>query len=471
LMPLAFATGDRSTELCQFHPEAVVAQLKAKSVSGAGDGVLYDAVFDRQFLATLLDAVSRRRSFRGRSWEIAAVPSKHFRKLRDGADSLEPTLARKEQSNTSITYGDRFILKIVRRLQQGVNPDLEISRFLTEKTEFQQTPALAGSLDLEFSKSTNGGATVGILQAWVRNEGDGWNYTLDQLGDYFEKCAARSDKFDGEIRPLTTLLDSLKQDVPPLAREMIGPYLATASLLGQRTGELHVALASDAHNPDFAPEPVTQFYRRSRYQSLRTATDSALTLLKECMPRLPEEARAAAALLLPLKSAILARFRLAVDRKITAMRIRCHGDYHLGQVLFTGKDFVIIDFEGEPARPLAQRRAKRSALVDVAGMLRSFDYAENFALRAGEFREDEQQRMKSWGQYWVYWVSKNFLEAYLKSADGGGFLPSTTDELKILLELSTLQKALYELTYELNNRPDWVSTPIRGILEILQATP
>ncbi len=471
LMPLGFATGERSTELCQFHPEAVVAQLKAKSASGAGDGVLYDAVFDRQFLAALLEAVARRRSFRGRSWEIAAMPSKHFRKLRDGADSLEPALAKKEQSNTSITFGDRFILKIVRRLQEGVNPDLEISRFLTERTEFQQTPALAGSLDLEFPKNTNGGATVGILQAWVRNEGDGWSYTLDQLGDYLENCAARSDKFDGEIRPLTTLLDSLKQDVPPLAREMIGPYLATASLLGQRTGELHVALASDAHDPDFAPEPVTQFYRRSRYQSLRTATDSALTLLKECMPRLPDEARAAAALLLPLKAAILARFRLAVDRKITAMRIRCHGDYHLGQVLFTGKDFVIIDFEGEPARPLAQRRAKRSALVDVAGMLRSFDYAENFALRAGEYREEAQQRMKSWGQYWVYWVSKNFLEAYLKSASSGGFLPATTEELKILLELSTLQKALYELTYELNNRPDWVSTPIRGILDILQPAP
>jgi maltose alpha-D-glucosyltransferase/alpha-amylase len=468
LMPLAFTTGERGAELAQFHPEAIVAQLKVKAASGAGDGVLYDAVFDRQFLDALLEAVSRRRSFRGRSWEIEAVPSKHFRKLRGAADSLEPSLGKKEQSNTSITYGDRFILKIVRRLQEGVNPDLEISRFLTEKTEFQQTPALAGSLDLEFHKSTSGSATIGILQAWVRNEGDGWNYTLDQLGDYFENCAARSDKFDGEIRPMATLIDNLKQDLPPLAREMIGPYLATASLLGQRTGELHVALASDLQDPDFAPELVTQFYRRSRYQSLRTSTDSALTLLKECLPRLPDEARAAAALLLPMKAAILARFRLAVDRKITAMRIRCHGDYHLGQVLFTGKDFVIIDFEGEPARPLAQRRAKRSALVDVAGMLRSFDYAEKFALRAGEYREEEQQRMKSWGQYWVYWVSKNFLEAYLKSASGGGFLPATTEELKILLELSTLQKALYELTYELNNRPDWVSTPIRGILEILQ---
>jgi maltose alpha-D-glucosyltransferase/alpha-amylase len=270
---------------------------------------------------------------------------------------------------------------------------------------------------------------------------------------------------------MATIIDNLKQDLPPLAREMIGPYLATASLLGQRTGELHVALASDLQDPDFAPELVTQFYRRSRYQSLRTSTDSALTLLKECLPRLPDEARAAAAQLLPLKAAILARFRLAVDRKITAMRIRCHGDYHLGQVLFTGKDFVIIDFEGEPARPLAQRRAKRSALVDVAGMLRSFDYAEKFALRAGEYREEEQQRMKSWGRYWVFWVSKNFLEAYLKSASSGGFLPATTEELKILLELSTLQKALYELTYELNNRPDWVSTPIRGILEILQTAP
>ena len=472
LLPMAFAAGDRAAELCQFHPEAVVAQFKAKSTgSGRGtDGILYDAVFDRLFLDALLDAVTRRRIFRGQTSEISAVPSKHFRSLRGPSDAtLEPTLAKKEQSNTSITYGDRFILKIFRRLHEGVNPDLEIGRFITEKTTYEHTPPLAGSL--EYRKSTNAIATVGILQAWVSNEGDAWSYTLDHLTDYFEACVASSVKPDDLSWPAGHILDNLSQEVPALPREMIGPFLTSASLLGQRTGELHMALASDHQDPDFAPEPFTQFYRRSLYQSLRTATDRALTLLGERLAALPEDVRAKAQILLPLKHVILERFRLAVDRKITAMRIRCHGDYHLGQLLFTGKDFVVIDFEGEPARPLAERRGKRSALVDVAAMLRSIDYAATYGLKTGEFRPEDQPRLAPWAQLWVTWVSTMFLESYVKSVNGGGFLPASMDEVKTLLDLCTLQKAIYELSYELNNRPDWVDVPITGVLEILQSSP
>jgi maltose alpha-D-glucosyltransferase/alpha-amylase len=266
-------------------------------------------------------------------------------------------------------------------------------------------------------------------------------------------------------------MDNLHQEIPIMAREMIGPFLTSASLLGQRTGELHMALASDQQDPDFAPEPFSQFYRRSLYQSLRIATDRAFTLLGERLTTLPDDVRAKAQILLSLKKTILERFHLAVDRKITAMRIRCHGDYHLGQVLFTGKDFVIIDFEGEPARPLAERRGKRSALVDVAGMLRSIDYAAIFALKTGELRSEDQPRLAPWAQLWVHWVSTMFLEGYLKSTSGGGFLPTSTDEIKTLLDLCMLQKAIYELTYELNNRPDWVHVPIAGALEILQPAP
>ena len=224
----------------------------------------------------------------------------------------------------------------------------------------------------------------------MSNEGDAWNYTLDHLTDYFEACVASSVKPDERSRPSVRAVANRSEEVPALAREMIGPFLTSASLLGQRTGELHIALASDHQDPDFAPEPFTQFYRRSLYQSLRTATDRALTLLGDRLTHLPEEARAGALMLLALRNTILERFRCAVDRKITAMRIRCHGDYHLGQLLYTGKDFVVIDFEGEPARPLAERRAKRSALVDVAAMLRSIDYAAIFALKTGEFRPEDR---------------------------------------------------------------------------------
>jgi maltose alpha-D-glucosyltransferase/alpha-amylase len=182
---------------------------------------------------------------------------------------------------------------------------------------------------------------------------------------------------------------------------------------------------------------------------------------------LPEEQRADAERLLGLKNDILSRFRFIVDHKITGMRIRCHGDYHLGQVLFTGKDFVITDFEGEPAQPIGDRRNKRSPLRDVAGMLRSFDYAALSALRSGDFRPEDVPRLAPASDAWRFWVSALYLQSYLEASRSGGFLPASKDELKNLLDLYLLQKAVYELNYELNNRPDWVGLPLRGVLDIL----
>ena len=247
--------------------------------------------------------------------------------------------------------------------------------------------------------------------------------------------------------------------------------MGSAALLGQRTGDLHAALVSDRRDPDFAPEPFTSFYRRSLYQSLRASADRVITLLRDRLSTLPEETRAGAERLLPLKSRILEYYRLVIDRKITAMRIRCHGDYHLGQLLFTGKDFVVIDFEGEPARSLAERRGKRSALVDVAGMLRSLDYSAIVASRTGEFRPEDRPRLGAWSPFWSYWVSLAFLNnGYFTAAAPAGFLPTSKEELKLLLDVYILQKAVYELTYGFQQPARLGGREIRGIIEILQPT-
>jgi len=263
------------------------------------------------------------------------------------------------------------------------------------------------------------------------------------------------------------MLDSVERGVPEAVRETIGAYLASAALLGTRTGELHIALAADRQDPDFAAEAFTPFYRRAVFQSLRTLADRALATLRERLKHLPDEGRAEAERVLALKNEIFDRFRFIVDQKITAMRIRVHGDYHLGQVLFTGKDFVITDFEGEPAQPINERRSKRSPLRDVAGMLRSFDYAALTALRVGDFRPETLPHLAVAANCWVFWVSVVFLRNYLDATRNGGFLPADQQELKNLLDLYLLQKGIYELNYELNNRPDWVGVPIRGILDIL----
>jgi maltose alpha-D-glucosyltransferase/alpha-amylase len=264
------------------------------------------------------------------------------------------------------------------------------------------------------------------------------------------------------------VVDLVEKGILPSAQEMIGAYLASAELLGRRTAELHSALASDPDDPAFSPEPFTPFYRSSLFQSIRALTRQAFGLLRKRLEVLPNGVQADATKVLDLEKEVYRRFRSILDLKITGMRTRHHGDYHLGQVLYTGKDFVITDFEGEPARAISERRLKRSPLRDVAGMLRSFNYAALFALRSGSFRPEDVTSLEPWSRFWNLWVSVGFLKSYLDVTANGGLLPKSKEELKTLLDVHILEKAVYELSYELNNRPDWVDVPIRGILEIVQ---
>ena len=466
LLPVTFVAGERAVEFQQSCPQAVIARLKTRHAGESVEGLLVDALYDRKLLKTFLDTIARRRTFKGKPGEISGVPSKLFRALRGPSETaLEPALIKKDQSNTSIVYGDRFILKLFRRLQEGINPDLEIGRFLTERTSFEHVPKVAGSLEWRRGNNTT---TVGVLHSWVRNEGDAWRYTLDHLGDYLDDCSAMTSLPPDLSRPQMQPLNFAGREPPETVREAIGAYLTSAALLGQRTGELHVALGSDSQDSDFSPEAFTPFYRRAVYQSMRTLADRALAALRERLKQFPEGKRATAEQVLSLKNEIFNRFRFFVDQKITAMRIRCHGDYHLGQVLFTGKDFVITDFEGEPAQPMAERRSKRSPLRDVAGMLRSFDYAALTALRNGDWRPESLPVLEAAASGWVFWVSAVFLQSYLEASRAGVFLPAGEEELRRLLDLYLLQKAIYELNYELNNRPEWVDLPLRGILDIMQ---
>ncbi|MGZ8423971.1 MAG: maltose alpha-D-glucosyltransferase [Candidatus Binatia bacterium] len=469
LLPLAFATGERAFELRQANPQAVVAQLTVTEKNHVSEGLLYDALYDANFCKALLYAVERGRRFKGANMELAALPAKVFRKVRGGADAhLEPAMLKREQSNTSVVYGDRMILKIFRRVIEGVNPDLEIGGFLTEKAGFSHTPPLAGFLEMRKGRGKGEPATVGIIQGWVANEGDAWRYTLDSLGHFVDGILTRPQDAAAAALPAQPLIELAEQELPELARELIGSYLQSAHLLGQRTGELHVALASDSKSPAFAPEPFTALYRRSLYQSMRTSADQSLTLLSERLRGLAEPVRSSAEKVVKLETAIFERFRQISEAKITAMRIRCHGDYHLGQVLFTGKDFVIIDFEGEPARPMTERRIKRSPLRDVAGMLRSFDYAAVSKLKSDQVRPDDLARLQPWARFWNRWVSVSFLKGYLDATRQAAFLPKSASELRVMLDVYLLEKAVYELGYELNNRPDWVIVPITGILALVE---
>jgi len=278
-----------------------------------------------------------------------------------------------------VFYGDRAILKWFRRVEAGQHPDIEVGRFLTERAGFPHTPAVAAAV--EYRPSQGEPTSLGVLQQFVPSGGDAWAYTLDVLGHYCEHALAAGPP-DAALESDEPPLDLAARPLPDAAYTEIGEYTHLAELLGQRTAELHRALASDSVDPAFAPEPMMPQDQRSLYQSGRSLVQQTLFVLRRQLPALPDDAREPAERVLGAEDELLARFRTVLEAKASGTRIRIHGDYHLGQVLYTGKDFVIIDFEGEPARTLSERRLKRPALRDVAGMLRSFHYAVHTAARA-----------------------------------------------------------------------------------------
>ncbi|MGI5864432.1 MAG: putative maltokinase [Myxococcales bacterium] len=460
LLPLAYAENERASELQRQSPTSVVARVKTDTGS---EGILYDALVDEAFAAALLETIANRRRLRSNGDQLVGSRMRSAYALQETVDSIR--LMRDEQSNTSVVFSDKFILKVFRRLERGVNPDLEIGRFLTKKGGVS-TPKVAGFLE---HRSNEGTTTLGILHEYVPNQGSAWSYTLAEVERYYERALALGWRKETS-EPLPHPLDLTEQPPTDLARDLLGTYLETARLLGTRTAELHRALASEPDNPDFAPEPFTTLYQRSLFQSMQSHVTPVFNLLNERINQLPEPVRESARAVLAQKQAILKRMRRLLDSKLSGMRIRHHGDYHLGQVLYTGRDFVILDFEGEPARPLSERKLKRSALRDVAGMLRSFHYAAFAPLlrhRGGGARPD-LSAVEPWARFWLAWASSSFLKAYLAEVGGASFLPKKREEVRVLLDTFLLEKAVYELGYELNNRPDWVRIPLQGIEDLLR---
>lgn len=453
--------------LCSEPSFAVGNDSVSLTMDGAQNGqelVLVDALRDEQFLGALLHVIGQHSGFTGEVGELSAFQTSAFTSIYSAsAASQKATPLVGEQSNSSVIYGDSLILKFFRRVEEGRNPELEIGTFLTEKAHYPNIPQLGGWMEYRVGGKQ---MTQAILQAFVPNQGDAWRYTLKSLSAFYEAAAKVGEEGVGQL-----LRQSSSQAEPALrefARQIIGPYLQMAGLLGRRTAELHLALASDATDPDFAPEPFTMEFQRRLETSLLELTSRILNALREKHPSLPAERRDQAKALADREHELARRFQALLRAPIHATRTRIHGDYHLGQVLYTGSDFVIIDFEGEPARPLAERRIKQSPLQDVAGMLRSFRYAAFAPLLGAAGQKPTFSGQNAWAEIWNSWVANRFLKQYFQTSGAASYIPSDPAEVDRLLELHLLEKAIYELGYELNNRPAWVGIPLEGIFTILE---
>ena len=463
-LPLGLLSGPEAEQVERDSPKRVIGRIE-------GAGLVYDALADPDLAASLLRNIGEGRSIKMGSGLIEGFPTSAYPAARGPTKTpLKVVGGSFEQSNSALIYGDRLILKVFRRLESGINPDFEIGKFLSEKTSFDRMPKTAGAL--LYKQSGSEPLMLGILQGLVPNQGTGWEHALEALQSYYATASRALPELMSEEAEAPSLLAATPLKIPEAIRTAIGPYLEAASTLGKRTAEMHLALASDPDEPDFAPEPITTQNLEALAEEIREQINAALKALEASLPKLPESTAKQARYVLDHASSLMKSVDLLASLNLDATKIRCHGDYHLGQVLRSKQDFIILDFEGEPAKSLIQRRGKQSPIKDVVGMIRSFDYAAFAALFAST-KEDAKsfERLTPWATSWRSWVSAAFLDAYLRTARGASFLPINPDHLANLLTALTLDKALYELLYELNNRPDWVRIPLQGIASLMEVAP
>ncbi|VTT97828.1 trehalose synthase : Trehalose synthase OS=Chloroflexus aggregans (strain MD-66 / DSM 9485) GN=Cagg_2090 PE=4 SV=1: Alpha-amylase [Gemmataceae bacterium] len=451
-------------------PGAVVAELVRNR---APAGVLFDARTDPAYSAALLRGITANGSVPFDGGEVAAVA---FPQLAGalGPDEVPEPIAhqRTRQHDLTVTYGTRLVLKTFERTEAGVHPALELGRFLTEHAGYDRTAPVLGAVEL---RPTDGPATtMAVLYGYVPHEGTAWQYTLDVLSRFYEGVLATPVQ-----PPPPAGAGAWVSDAAPAGegRDWLGPYLDTAAQLGRDTAALHRALASGT-GPALAPEPFGKLYQRSVYQGMRTRIGMVFRELKRRLPDLSPAGRVLAAALLGTEGELTRRCRDVLRPEMTGQRVRVHGNYHLGEFLYTGAGFVVTDFEGDPERPLSERRIKRSPLRDVADMVRSFHYAAltplfgpreargNFA---GVVRGEDRGELMGWARFWASWVSARFVRAYLEGIAGAGLVPSDPAACRDLLELMVLEKAVVELGSDLDFQPDRVAIPITGLLDIVGA--
>jgi maltose alpha-D-glucosyltransferase/alpha-amylase len=456
-LPLTIRPDSDAKVLVEQSPHAILA-----NVTGARKGVLFDAWLDDTYARTVLDVLDRREQMATKRGAIRAVQSRSFGRLREPLGQ-EYAISRMgvEQSNTSILFGHRLIVKLFRRLEPGTNPDLEISLQLTERAGFGRVPAVAGAFEYLGPGAQPG--TLAMMQQLVPSQGDGWTHALGAVGRFYEDVG-------DQIAPDIPGTPWAAVDLPEPVTVAIGAYIDTAATLGRRTAEMHLALAGETSDAAFSAEPLTRVDLDRMAASATKQAQDALQALMAARADLTDEVRASAEQLLQSRDTLLERIRCAPPLEFVASKIRVHGDYHLGQVLWSEGDFYILDFEGEPARPLEERRLKQSPLKDVAGMIRSFGYAAYAGLFAfASSRRSEFPRLEGWARVWHLGASAAFLRTYFALVDESLLVPRIEKDRDGLLRLFVLEKALYELNYELNNRPEWARIPLRGILDLLSA--
>jgi maltose alpha-D-glucosyltransferase/alpha-amylase len=447
-LPLSVAWEQEDGERFEVLKHCTVARVRQR----ARVGIVYDALWDDAFCRAVVGAIGRNLELAIAGGRLAFRSTQAFRRLAPAADApiRRPSM---EQSHTSVMVGEGLILKFYRRLARGINPEVEIGRFLTEASPFANVAPLAGAL--EYRGDDGSLVALAVLQGMVSNQGNGWGYVVDYLQRHLDAAVTA---------PATAA---------PTADDPHAGFIAVMRTLGRRTGELHSALARTTGDPAFDPEPIRDADLAFWAEELRTDAERGLAQLGARHESLTEAQRRLADRVLGARSRLTDHVNRLAQGRVAAAKTRVHGDYHLGQVLVSKNDFAIIDFEGEPSRTLDERRRKQSPLKDVAGMLRSFSYAGATALALATVArgEADDRRLEAEVARWERETAAAFLDGYAAAATGASSFVQDPARRAELIDCFKLEKAFYELRYELGNRPDWVGIPLAGLVAMLEAQP
>ena len=471
-LPVAFIKGDAVTHYEVNYPKSIICEV----LFGEGRSVVIDAMSNVNFTTYLFTQMAMNNTTHLERGALHFLSGKNLQQLNCEPPRVKSRLLSLEQSNTSVLYTYRdendkeyeFFFKLYRKLEFGLNPELELVRFLSENTDFKNSPSFSGGLEFRQTPSSQP-LIFGLLQEKIDNQGDAWPLMLDALDRYYQTVLVKNGSKTAP-KKLIKQQDITFEDIPIAHQKLITSLTyERVTKLAKRTAEMHLALASDEVNDAFKPEAFSLYYQRSLYSAHRKLVDDKFSLLQKRLSDLPKNIKPTAERVLNMNADILASFKQIFSQKIEAHKTRVHGDYHLGQVLFNGKDFIIIDFEGEPNATMGERRLKRTPFKDVAGMLRSFHYAAyGKILMDNNYQKKNSEVMQSWAALWYHYISRFFLKTYFETVGNASFIPEKEEEKQLLLKTYLLEKAVYEMGYELGSRPDWLVIPLTGILDIME---
>jgi maltose alpha-D-glucosyltransferase / alpha-amylase len=464
LLPLTFAKKRFANSLLQEFPQAVLTKLKFDGE----EGILCDAFYTSSMQLWLFENMTTNESLALKTSTINFTGTAGMKKYFQGHQKIRSRIhLSKYQNNTAITYDNNFFLKVYRKVDMGINPDHEISQYLSQQAKFEYVPKYLGSIEWKFRKGT---LVLAMMQEMIENHGDGYSYMLERVNNYIERILAAKGDFLERIEYKGSLVEPTSfESLPVELEDLLGARAADqSSLLGVRTGELHLALAQSKTLKDFSPENFSLHYQRSLFSSMLALIRETFHAMQQKKKLIPETEQPAIDKLLGRKNEMVSIFKKIYSRKLDVVKTRIHGTLSLGQILLTGKDVAIHDFGGIPSRRSSEARLKRSPVADVASMIRSFYYAgfEGF-LSTPHVKQEEISRLIPYADIWIHYLSGFFLKAYLETVKQTDLIPKSNDDLKVMLQYHLLEKAVYALNYELINRPDKVIIPLAMIRDVL----